>query len=396
VVGWTLAWFLLLQGGAALVPIRCELLLPPEGEIVSGPTKLKAFAASNTDTPIARVEFYVDGKLVGSDSQPPYEWLVDFGPSTAEHLLMVRAIDLAGHAQHAYRRTRGLSLQMREQVLLVELDLTVLDRSGRRLAELRPQDLTVYEDGARQKIDSFKLEPRPLRLALVLDSSASMRRKLWRAQEAAISFLGGLAPADRAAVIDFDDQIRIPAALGADRAQLVRGVKSARADGKTHLFDALSAGVELVERAPDSRSAVVLLTDGRDEGSAETFAGVVERARRSEVACYAIGLRDSGADLSGALEPPFIPREEYLLRWLADATGGAAYFPDHVGQLEGIYGQILEELRAQYRLSYYSTDPRRDGRWRQVEIRPANSSLLVRTRPGYYAGSDGHTKGAGP
>ncbi|HEX9636434.1 MAG TPA: VWA domain-containing protein [Acidobacteriota bacterium] len=379
----------LLQSGTELPAIRCEFLLPAEGEIVSGPTKLKVFAASNTAAALDRVEFWVDGELAGSDRRPPYEWLVDFGPTTAEHLLMVKAIDATGRIQHAYRRTRGLSLQMHQQVLLVELDLTVLDRNGRRVGDIEPEDLQVFEDGARQRIDSFALEPRPLRLALVLDSSASMQRKLWRAQEAAIQFLGALAPDDRAAVIDFDDRIRVAAVLSGDREALVRGVKSARADGKTHLFDALGAGVELVAGAPESRRAVILLTDGRDEGSAETFAGVVEQARRSGAACYAIGLRDSGADLSGGAEPLFIPREEYLLRWLADATGGAAFFPDHVGQLEGIYRQILEELRAQYRLSYYSSDPRRDGRWRAVEIRMAHPSLQVRSRPGYYAKPNG-------
>jgi VWFA-related protein len=385
------ALLMLLLQEAAAPAIRCELLLPPEGEIVTGPTKLKAFAASNTEAALVRVEFYVDGELVGSDQRPPYEWLVDFGPSTAAHQLMVKAIDARGRAQHAYRRTRGLSLQLRQRVLLVELDLSVYDRNGRRLADLAPADLEVFEDGVRQAIDSFSLEPRPLRLALVLDSSASMRRKLWRAQQAAVEFLQALAPDDQAAVIDFDDQVRVAAALGAAPAGLVRGVRAARADGKTHLFDAFAAGVGLLEGEAESRSAVILLTDGRDEGSAETFSGVVERARRAAVACYAIGLRDSGADLSGAVEPVFIPREEYLLRWLVEATGGAAYFPDHVGQLEGIYDQILQELRAQYRLSYYSNDPRRDGRWRSVEIRPRNRGLLVRSRPGYYA----HDGGAG-
>jgi Ca-activated chloride channel family protein len=365
--------------------IRCEFLLPEEGAIVSGPTKLKAFAASNTEAPLLRVEFYVDGRLAGSDSKPPFEWLFDFGASGAQHLLMAKAIDSTGRAQHAYRRTRGVTLHVKQQVLLVELDLTVSDRAGRRLAGLVGEDLEVRENGRPQEIESFAVEPRPLRIVLVLDSSASMKRKLWRAQEAAIQLLTRLGPTDQAAVIEFDDRVRLAAPLGADPSGWTRAVRAVRADGKTHLFDALIAGIEALSGAAAGRRALILLTDGRDEGSVQTFSAAVEAARRGEVAAYVVGLRESGADLDGAAEPPFIAREEYLMRWLAGATGGAAYFPDHVGQLEGIYQEILEELRSQYRLAYYSSNPQRDGKWRKVEIRAKRPELVVRARPGYFA-----------
>jgi Ca-activated chloride channel homolog len=296
------------------------------------------------------------------------------------HKLLVSIVALALSAATALSAQQ----RIRSGVELVELNVTVTDATGKYTAGLAEDDFEVYEDGAKQKLTFFSATQQPISLAILLDTSASMEERMGIAQEAAIGFTRQLHKDDQAEVIDFDSQVRVLSPFTGDGASLEKAIKATTANGSTSLYNAVYIAlkdlkkVKAANSAEIRRQAIVLLSDGDDTSSLIEFDQVLDLAKRSETVIYCIGLRQ------GEIARREFKEAEFVLKQLSNETGGRAYFPTDARDLAKIYQSIWDELSSQYALAYSSSNPKRDGAWRRIQVRIAKPGLTARTKQGYY------------
>ena len=276
----------------------------------------------------------------------------------------------------------------RAGVEIVSLNVTVTDASARYVIDLEQEDFSVFEDGVKQDITFFNRTNLPIALSLMIDTSASMDSKLPTAQEAAIGFARRLRPQDLAEIIDFDSRVTILATFTNGAGELEQAIRKTSAGGSTSLYNAVYIALKdlkkVVARNVDEirRRAIVLLSDGEDTTSLLPFEEVLDLAKRSETAIYAIGLRDH--DIAGS-ETKGFKEAEFVLRQFSQETGGRAFFPNQLADLAKVYGQISDELSSQYTVGYTSRNPRRDGAWRRVVVRVNGDRRIARAKQGYFA-----------
>jgi Ca-activated chloride channel family protein len=269
---------------------------------------------------------------------------------------------------------------------LVNVAVTVTDRKGGLVADLGPEDFEIHEDGRKQTIDYF-LAGDPvagaapgLHLGVLLDVSESMVGEIGFVRTAAIKFLNALQQAADMTVVDFDTEVRVARFGQDDFPRLVERIRQQKVSGLTALYDAI--GVYLDGAAgQDGRTIMLLYTDGGDTRSTLNLSELMELLKASDATVYAIG---SLAQQSLSSRAP----QERVLRQIAEVTGGRAFFPASVKELDKVYDQVLAEIRAQYTLGYLSTNAKADGAWRKVDVklnRPGAGGLRIRGRKGYFA-----------
>jgi Ca-activated chloride channel family protein len=278
--------------------------------------------------------------------------------------------------------------QFRAGVELVSLNVTVTDGASHYVTDLTQPDFAVYEDGVKQDVTFFNRTNLPIALALLLDTSASMDTKLPTAQEAAVGFARRLRPQDLAEVIDFDSRVMVLQNFTNNAADLETAIHKTSAGGSTSLYNAVYIALKdlkkVVAKNVDEirRQAIVLLSDGEDTSSLLPFEEVLDLAKRSETAIFAIGLRSDEIASGGGKS---FKEAEFVLRQLSQETGGRTFFPNQLSDLSGVYGQISDELSSQYTVGYTSRNPKHDGSWRRVVVRVNRPSLTARTKQGYFA-----------
>jgi len=277
----------------------------------------------------------------------------------------------------------------RAGVDIVSLTVTVTDPSGRYVTDLTPEQFNVFEDGAKQDVTFFNRTNLPIALALLLDTSASMEDRMATAQEAAAGFARRLRPQDLGELIDFDREVKILQAFTNDPAALERAIRGTTAGGSTSLYNAVYISLKELKKirattAEDvRRQAIVVFTDGDDTSSLVGYDEVLDLARRSETAIYAIGLRSKEEIASKTFK-----EADFVLRQLAQESGGRVFFPTRIEDLAGVYGQIADELASQYVLGYLSKNSKRDGAWRRLAVRVDRDRAVARTRQGYFGPTD--------
>jgi Ca-activated chloride channel family protein len=268
---------------------------------------------------------------------------------------------------------------------VVLLPTTVTDGAGRLVPGLDKADFQVYEDGVLQEITNFSRDPQPIALSLALDTSTSMELKIGVVQEAASGFVRRLGPNDTAQIIDFDSQAKVLQTFTHDQDALEQAVRRTQAGGSTSLYNAIYTAISELKRARVSsadevrRQAIVLLSDGEDTSSIVPYEDVLDLAKRSEVILYAIGLREKDTPASHGWN-----EAEFVLRSLAQETGGRVFFVSDINQLSGLYGQIADELANQYMIGYTSKNPKRDGAWRRIVVKVSREGVVARTKSGYF------------
>jgi Ca-activated chloride channel family protein len=273
----------------------------------------------------------------------------------------------------------------RAGVEMVSLNVTVTDSTGRYVTDLDQTDFSVFEDGAKQELSFFNKTNLPIALSLFIDSSASMEQRMEHAQEAAIGFARKIRSQDMAQVVDFDSRVEIKSGFTNKLEDLESAIKTTSAGGSTALHNAVYISLKELAKVkaknPDEirRQAIVVLSDGEDTSSLVSFEEVLELAKRSETAIYTIGLqpRETTA-LRGFREA------EFVLRQLAQETGGRSFFAQKVEDLKDVYGQIADELSSQYSMGYASKNPRRDGQFRRLVVQTNRPNTTARTKRGYY------------
>ncbi|HVL69179.1 MAG TPA: VWA domain-containing protein [Vicinamibacterales bacterium] len=287
---------------------------------------------------------------------------------------------LAGGALVAQQQPR-----LRSGVELVSLSVSVT-QGGKYVTGLEESDFEVFEDGAKQTISFFSRRQQPIALAILLDTSNSMDDKLPTAQKAAIGFAKRLSPDDVAEVIEFNSQVKILQPFTNDAAALERAILDTHPNGSTALYNAIYISLKELKKIKATseeeirRQVVVVLSDGDDTSSLMPYEEVLDLAKRSETAIYTIGLRPQQNDRSR----PQFKEAEFVLRQLAQETGGRSFFPTNVNELPKIYEQISQELSTLYSIAYSSRNPVRNGAWRRVVVRVNREGMVARTRQGYY------------
>ena len=272
----------------------------------------------------------------------------------------------------------------RTGVDVVSLNVTVTDGQARFVTDLEQGDFLVYEDGVLQETTYFSRRQLPIALALLMDTSASMDDRMTTAQEAAIGFSRRLRPEDIAEIIDFDSRVDILQTFTNSVDALEEAIRHTSAGGSTSLYNALYISLKELKKAPlrvedVRREAIVVLSDGEDTSSLVTFEEVLDLAKRSETAIYSIGLKSTSDEGGSGFR-----EADFVLRQLAQETGGRAFFPDDVDDLASIYEQISDELSSQYSLGYVSANPMRNGQWRRVVVRVNREEIGARTKQGYF------------
>ena len=268
---------------------------------------------------------------------------------------------------------------------IVSLNVTVTDASNHYVTDLAENEFSVFEDGVKQNITFFSRRQQPIALSLLLDSSASMEQHIGTLQTAATNFIKKLRPNDIAQVIDFDSRVEIRQGFTGNQADLQNAIEQTNAGGSTSLHNAIYIAlkelrkVKAVSEEDVRRQALIVFSDGEDTSSLVSFEEVLDLAKRSETAIYAIALRGNGVQAKGFREA------EFVMRTLAQETGGRAFFPARIEDLNGVYAQIADELASQYALGYVSANSRRDGAWRRLVVQTSRANITPRTKKGYYA-----------
>jgi len=274
-----------------------------------------------------------------------------------------------------------------EQTLSVNVDLvnvlfTTTDKKGKFIPDLKREDFKVYEDGKPQPITNFSAETNlPLTIALLVDTSGSVRDRLRFEQEAAIEFFYStlMRGKDRALVISFDTGIDLVQDYTDDPEQLSKSISTMRAGGGTALYDAVYlAATRKLARQP-GRRIIVVISDGDDNSSRLSMTEVLETVQRNDVVVYTISTNSTGmgGDKNG--------RGDKILKRFAEETGGRMFSPFKFEDLDSNFRNISEELRLQYALAYRPTNLVADGAFRKIRVEPADKHYVVRARNGYYA-----------
>ena len=267
---------------------------------------------------------------------------------------------------------------------LVMVHASVVDRVGQLVTDLKRENFVVLEDGVEQLLAVFLREDTPVSLGLVIDNSGSMAPRLEQVNRAALLFVRTSNPNDEAFVVTFNDYVFVDEQAGftSDLAELERRLKRAPPRGQTALYDAIRASTDLLRRGHRDKKVLLVITDGEDNVSADSFDLVMRYVQQSNAALYAVGLLED--------ELPVVARRaRRALTELTEATGGGAYFPKKVEDVEAVCQAIAREIRNQYTLGYAPLNRARDGSYRKIDVRlagvAAERGLQVRARQGYFA-----------
>src|SRR5437762_9182191 len=271
---------------------------------------------------------------------------------------------------------------------LVNVSATVVDRKGNLVTALTADDFELYEDGRKQATRFFAAgDPvgpdhpgPPLHLGVLLDVSESMDEDIGFTKTAAIKFLNRLLDAVDIAVMDFDTEVRAARYSQNEFAHVVERIRQKKARGFTALYDAIGVYLDGAA-AQDGRKVMLLYTDGGDTRSAMGYSELIDLLKASDVTVYAIGALEH--------QPASTKNDQRMkLQQIAEVTGGQAFFPNSVKDLDAVYDKVVAEVRAQYTLGYQSSNEKTDGTWRRIEIRLVRApgrDVRVRARKGYFA-----------
>ena len=280
---------------------------------------------------------------------------------------------------------------------LVHLVAAVSDRRHNFVTDLEKQDFKILEDGKPQTIQFFGRETDlPLRIAMLLDTSNSIRERLHFEKDAATDFLVNVIRRnkDMAFLMTFDNQPEIIQDYTGDTGLITEAIQKQRAGGGTSFNDAIYMAAQKLGKAPlpegtdqEVRRVLVVFSDGEDNLSDRALSDAIEMAERSEVAVYSISTSTEwlATDTTDRPRKLFKTPGDKILETLAEETGGRVFFPYKVDDLAVSFQDIGTELRSQYFIAYAPTNPMTNGQYRKIQVDVDRKGLVVRTRKGYYA-----------
>ena len=370
-----LAW--LLSGASSLGQAPAEsspqvrVESPEPDTMLSGPTPLRV--SVTPPSTVASVAFFVDGRLVCEIVTPPFECEWDAGRDVAPHQVRVVVSFSSGGRIVRSVRTRGLVYVEKVDVNAVQVTVTVTDDNGRYVPGLPKSAFRVFEDDQPQVISNFGSTDVPLELVVAVDISGSMLPAMTPLKSAVKGFLTAVPLRDQVTLLGFNDSIFVLTRRATDPAERIRAIDRLAPWGATALYDAAVRGIEMLGKQA-GRRALVVFTDGEDQGSRLTLDDVERRLQASDIMLYMIG---QGRGLT----------QDYLKRVmqrLSVPTGGRVLTTPSIEMLRGAFEELLDELSNQYLLSYEPTNKTRDERLRTIRV-DVEGHRHVRARNGYRA-----------
>jgi len=273
---------------------------------------------------------------------------------------------------------------LRENAYEIRLNATVVDGNGRLVDSLTQDAFKVYEDNVVQPIVSFRHEDLPVSLGILIDSSGSMYDKRDAVNNASLDLVKLSNQQDEAFVVDFSWEAFLDQEFTADISKLKQGLSYIKSSGGTAIYDAIVASADyMAKNAKRPKQVLVIVTDGEDNASSASLEQTIRRVQDLDgPVIYCVGLL-FGEDV----DKNEARHARSVLNALAEQTGGLAYFPKSVAEVDGIAAQVAEDIRRQYTISYHSTKARELGGYRQIHVlakQKGYSKLDVRTRTGYF------------
>lgn len=364
--------FVAARPAAAPPDVRVTVVAPEADSYISGPVVLRARVEPD-GTP-ASVTFFADGRQVCRREQPPFECDWDAGPLVSAHAVRAVATLADGRRIAHTIRTRALGYVDAVNVEAVQVTATITDAEGHYVRGLPRSAFHVREDDRPQEISSFASENIPLDLIVAVDISGSMVPAAATLRTTVKEFLRSIPPKDEVTLLAFNDNIFTLSRRATGPEERVKSVDRLSPWGYTSLYDVLIRGVDLLGRRT-GRKAMIVFTDGEDQGSHGTIEMVERRLQSSDATLYMIGqgegLRQSQLkDIMGRLVRP---------------TGGRALFTDNIDELHGAFAELLDELSNQYLLGYVPKNSRKGDAWRRIRV-DVDGGYHVRARQGYRPG----------
>ena len=348
-----------------------QILSPESGSYATGLVLLRAVADLSAE--VTSVTFFVDGRQVCIITQRPFECEWEAGTDVVAH--QIRAVFNLPNGERTARtvRTQGLAYVDKVNVEIVQVTVTVTDDSGHFVPGIPKSAFKVSEDNKPQTITYFASEDVPLELIVAVDVSGSMASAMPKLKKAVKEFLGAVPADDQVTLLGFNDTVFPLTRKSIDPAERVRAVDRLAPWGATALYDVIIRGIDMLGRQT-GRKALVVFTDGEDQGSHVAIEDVERRLQASDVTLYMIA---QGRGIS----------QEYLkktMHRLTVPTGGRTFTTDSVDALQSAFAELLDELSNQYLLGYPPTNTARDDTWREIKVDVEGHSG-IRARQGYRA-----------
>jgi len=268
---------------------------------------------------------------------------------------------------------------------LVVVNLIVTDSKGQYARGLSAGEFKILEDETAQPIDSFLAEEGSFAAAILIDTSSSMDYKFGLVRAAAASFVDHIRENDQVAVYGFNDKIRLFQDFS-DLRDISEYVWDAKAENNTRLYDCADEAITALEKRPEKRKAILLISDGWDTTSHKaSFDSVMKKSLARGITIYSIDLVEDSLRQGSGQGVLGLRRGQSEMKEFAMQTGGRYLHTPQGDKLEEAFTGIVDELRNQYTLTYYSTNKKRDGRWRKLSVGISRPGLTTRTRRGYWA-----------
>jgi Ca-activated chloride channel family protein len=269
----------------------------------------------------------------------------------------------------------------KKQVQEVVLHATVVDDQRRLVTNLDRPAFTAFEDGVPQATTAFHRDDVPVALGIVIDNSGSMREKREKVNQAVLNLIRASNPKDETFVVNFSQESYLDQDFTSDVGLLQQALQKASTKGSTALYDAIVASaIHLKNDNRVERRILLVITDGRDNASQQTLAEALRHLQgQNGPTLYAIGL------LGDELQQP----DSGALKSLAEATGGVAYFPKNLDEVDNIARTVARDIHSQYTIAYKPTNHSHNAKYRVIEVKAqarGYHNLTVRTRTGYYPG----------
>jgi Ca-activated chloride channel homolog len=271
---------------------------------------------------------------------------------------------------------------------MVVVNAAITDASGKAVSGLNQTLFKIFEDGKEQKIDFFAAEKTPFAAIILLDSSGSMEQRISVARAAAIKFLDGLRADDNVAIYDFNSKISLIQDFSNSRDITTERIFDVKADGQTILNDAIVEAAKELEKRPEKRKAIIVLSDGADTVSKNTADKALKAALAADATIYTVDMSVPEKFLSqrpSEKERMAMMASKKALKNFAEKSGGTFIEAAGGDALRKAFQEIVAELGSQYTITYLPENKTKDGKWREIEVRVSKPNLNIRTRKGYNA-----------
>ena len=261
---------------------------------------------------------------------------------------------------------------------LVLINATITDAAGKPSIGLKQTQFKILEDGVEQEISVFETQETPFAAVILLDTSGSMEERVSLARSAAINFLDGLRVDDSVAIYNFDTKVSLVQDFSNSR-DITEKVFDLKATGYTALNDAIFEAAQELEKRSEKRKAIIVLSDGADTKSSRSADKALKAANAANATIYTVDMSSISTGGTGRMQ------SQGALKNFAEKTGGI-FIPTPGGTaMRQAFSNIVKELGVQYTLGYQSTNPKKDGKWRAIELKVLRPNLNIRARKGYNA-----------